>query len=170
MTLTDAQKQQVAGWIEQGLKLSEIQNKLASDFGAHMTYMEVRFLMDDLKLKPKDPEPPKQPTVLAPAPAGAKPPAPGAPADTVDEAGHPATPEPEPAGTGHVQVSVDQVTRAGAIVSGKVTFSDGEQAEWYLDQMGRLGLSAKKAGYRPSQSDVLMFQSQLQTALASAGF
>ncbi|MCI0353134.1 MAG: hypothetical protein L0Z53_27255, partial [Acidobacteriales bacterium] len=61
MNLDDAQKQQVMKWVEEGLKLSEIQNKIMSELGLRLTYMEVRFLLDDLKLKPKDKEPPAQP-------------------------------------------------------------------------------------------------------------
>ena len=171
MTLTDAQKQQVAAWIEQGLKLSEIQNKLSTEMGVRMTYMEVRFLMDDLKLKPKDPEPAKQDSsVLATTASGTMPPAPGGEPENAFDEPLPGEPDAAPAGASHVQVSVDQITRPGAVVSGKVTFSDGESADWYLDQTGRLGLAAKTAGYRPTQADVLMFQSQLRTALASAGF
>ena len=56
--------------LREGAKLSEIQNRLASEFGIKLTYMEARFLVDDLKLMPKDPEPPK---VVEP-PAAAKPP------------------------------------------------------------------------------------------------
>ena len=63
MNLTDEQRQRVTAWILQGAKLSEIQNRLASEFGIKLTYMEARFLVDDLKLTPKDPEPPK---VVAP--------------------------------------------------------------------------------------------------------
>ncbi len=54
MTLDEGQRRKVAEWIEQGLKLSEIQDKLAADLNVRMTYMEVRFLIDDLKLRPKD--------------------------------------------------------------------------------------------------------------------
>ena len=54
MNLDEPQKAKVRGWIEEGLKLSEIQKKLASEFGLSMTYMEMRFLLDDLKLKPKE--------------------------------------------------------------------------------------------------------------------
>ena len=46
------------------------------------------------------------------------------------------------------------LTLAGAVISGKVTFSDGEKADWYLDQTGRLGLGPQKQGYRPPASDV----------------
>jgi hypothetical protein len=51
------------------------------------------------------------------------------------------------------------------MVSGRVTFSDGNTAEWYLDELGRLGLMPKKSGYRPSAADVQQFQLALETQL-----
>jgi transposase len=57
MNLDDTQKQTVRAWIEDGQKLAEIQKRLGSQFGLQLTYMEVRLLVDDLKLVPKDPEP-----------------------------------------------------------------------------------------------------------------
>ena len=172
MNLDEAQRQQVAKWIEEGLKLSEIQTKLASEFEVRMTYMEVRFLIDDLKLKPKDKEPPPAPVLpkpSSPAGAGVGPAAPGKqpaplPDDETDFAD-----EPLPGGA-NVSVSVDQVTRPGALVSGKVSFSDGQSADWYLDQMGRLGVVAKQQGYKPSQSDLMAFQAELQNQLAKMGY
>ncbi len=56
------------------------------------------------------------------------------------------------------------------MISGKVTFSDGNTAEWYLDQTGRLGIAPAVQGYRPSQEDVMAFQTELQNALAKLGF
>jgi len=56
------------------------------------------------------------------------------------------------------------------VVSGKVTFSDGNSADWYLDQMGRLGLVPGQQGYRPPQADLQTFQEQLQQELQSLGF
>jgi hypothetical protein len=56
------------------------------------------------------------------------------------------------------------------VASGKVTFSDGKRAEWYLDQMGRLGLAPMEKGYRPSQTDLVSFQTELQTELARLGY
>ena len=61
MNLDDAQRKKVTEWIAQGLKLSELQNRLASELGLHVTYMDVRLLVDDLKLTPKDVERPKSP-------------------------------------------------------------------------------------------------------------
>jgi hypothetical protein len=158
MNLTAEQRQQVAGWIEQGAKLAEIQTRLASEFGMKVTYMEARFLVDDLKLTPKDPEPPK--VVLPEAKPANSPPAPLSPATDIP-----------PAGTGtKVAISVDQIARPGAIVSGKVTFSDGQTAEWYLDQTGRLGVVPKQAGYKPSAADVQDFQLALQQEIARLGY
>jgi len=72
--------------------------------------------------------------------------------------------------TGGVSVSVDQLTKPGAMISGKVTFSDGQVADWYLDQTGRLGVVPKQAGYKPTAADVQDFQAALQQEIARLGF
>jgi hypothetical protein len=152
MNLDENQRQRVTAWILQGAKISEIQSRLAEEFGLRLTYMETRFLVDDLKLTPKDPEPPK---TVEPPPAAPKAAAPSA--------------EPSSA-TGKVSVMVDQLTRPGAIVSGKATFSDGQTAEWYLDQTGRLGVVPKQQGYKPSAADVQQFQMALEKEISRLGF
>ena len=164
MNLDDSQKQTVRGWIETGLKLSEIQDKLSKELGLSMTYMQVRFLIDDLGVKPKD-----QPKETAPANLAAATQPPKAAPPAKEPAGAAAT-AGEPALGGGVSVTVDQITRPGALVSGKVTFSDGKSADWYLDQMGRLGLVPKEQGYKPSQDDLMDFQAELQNELARLGF
>ena len=162
MKLEDNQRQAVAQWIAAGAKLSEIQNRLASEFGVKLTYMEARFLVDDLKLTPKDPEPPKVVAPPAPPekPAAAIPAAPGG-MPVADEVLPPAT---------NVTVSVDQITRPGSMISGKVNFSDGQIADWYLDQTGRLGVVPKQQGYKPSAEDVREFQLALQQEITKLGF
>ena len=67
--MTEEQRKLVAAWISEGAKLAEIQNRLIAEFGLRLTYMEARFLVDDLKLTPKDPEPPK--VVAPPVPPAA---------------------------------------------------------------------------------------------------
>ena len=158
MNLDEAQRQKVAAWIADGAKLSEIQTRLASELGLKFTYMEVRLLVDDLKLTPKDPEPPK--VVVAPAAEAAKP------------AAEKTAPPPPAAATlpGSVSVTVDQLARPGAIVSGKVSFSDGQQADWYLDQSGRLGVAPRQQGYKPSAADVQQFQAALEKEISRLGF
>ena len=173
MNLTDAQKQKVVEWVQQGLKLSDIQNRLASELSVTMTYMEVKLVLAELELRPKDQEPPKgmqnlgvpQPTANANAAPGLQggptsPPGPGAEAPQDAAA----------AGGGNVVVTVDAVTRPGSVVSGKVTFSDQKTAEWYLDQQGRLGFAPAEKGYRPSELDLVTFQTELQSQLARYGF
>ncbi len=162
MQLDEAQRKKVSGWVAEGLKLSEIQNRLSSELGLRMTYMEVRMLVDDLKLVPKDIEPPKTASPLVNVGAGAAPP-PG------DRSGA-KEPAPSPADTpGSVSVSVDQIARPGAMVSGKVTFSDGNKAEWYFDQNGRLALATQKQGYRPPAEDLREFQAALDAELSKMG-
>jgi transposase len=165
MTLDETQRKKVAGWIADGMKLSEIQNRLASDLGVRMTYMDVRLLVDDLKLTPKDIDPPKPVVpVAAPAaaPAASPPQKPGAGLKVED------APAPESSVSG-VSVVVDQLARPGAVVSGKVTFSDGKKADWYIDQTGRLGLAPQEAGYRPPAADVQQFQVALEAELSKMG-
>jgi hypothetical protein len=164
MNLDEAQRKTVTDWIGQGLKLSEIQTRLASELGLTMTYMEVRLLVDDLKLMPKDPAPTKPVDAVLPGPGAA-------PASAAQQPGAVPIPPAQPqAGAGKVSVSVDQLARPGALVSGKVTFSDGNTAAWQLDQTGRLGLIPQQAGYRPPAADVAEFQAALEAELSRAGF
>lgn len=149
MTLTDAQREKVAAWIAEGLKLSEIQERLASEFGLRLTYLEVRLLVDDLKLVPKDNEPAANAANTAAAAA--------------------TTAEPQQR-HGRVTVTVAEIARPGALVSGRVTFSDGQEAEWYLDQTGRLGVIPKQPGYKPSPADIQEFQLALDREMARLGF
>lgn len=166
MNLTDAQKQQISAWLEQGLKVADVQKKMAAELGVSMTYMEVRFLLDDLRLKPKDPEPPKQPAPASPlAPAAA-----GEPASAGGAASPAPAPGAEPPAPGGVRLTADTLARPGTVVSGKVTFSDGQTADWYLDQMGRMGVVPAQKGYKPTQADVMEFQELLQMELAKMGF
>jgi hypothetical protein len=162
MTLTEDQRQRVTAWIVQGAKLSEIQTRLAGEFGIKLTYMEARFLVDDLKLVPKDPEPPKPAEPTKPEKKLETKPVPD---------GESAEEEiPAPAGGGKVSVTVDQITRPGSLISGQVTFSDGQTAGWYLDQAGRLGVVPKQQGYKPSAADVQDFQMALQREVAKLGY
>ena len=165
MNLDESQRQKVAAWIADGLKLSDIQSRIASELGVRLTYMEVRFLVDDLKLTPKDPEPPK-PAVPPPA----SPLAPNVPAAPLPAPPLAPLPGAIPPPAGGVSVTVDQLAKPGALVSGKVTFSDGQKADWYLDQTGRLGVVPTQPGYKPAAADVQEFQLALQDELAKMGF
>ena len=161
MKLDDAQRKKVTEWIAQGLKLSEIQSRLSSELDLRLTYMDVRFLVDDLKLTPKDIEAPK-PLVTSGLQAQAAP-----AAKSPAAANRPAAPDTKPGG---VSITVDEIARPGAVVSGKVSFSDGNRAEWYFDQAGQLGLVPQQQGYRPSAADLQQFQAALDGELSKLGF
>ncbi len=148
MQLTDDQKAVVAGWVQDGLTLADVQRKLEEDFGVRMTYMDVRFLIDDLDLEvassaPKFQEP--SPEVVGQGAGSGK------------------------AAPGEVSVSLDKVSRPDSLVSGQVTFSDGVSAQWHLDQMGRLSLNPSQPGYQPSKEDVQKFQEELRSAVEKSG-
>ena len=152
MQLTDEQKQKVAAWIADGMSLSDIQDRMRKDFEIHCTYMEARLLVDDLKLTPKDLEPPAPPAAAAAA----------APPSVLADAA--------PAPSGKVALSVDQIARAGTMVSGSVKFSDGKSAQWHLDQQGRLAVVPAEQGYRPAAGDVEEFQAALDRELQKLGY
>lgn len=167
INLNEAQQRQVSAWIEEGLRIAEIQKRIETEFGLRPTYMEVRFLLDDLKVMPKDPPAPPP----EPAASGAAKPSPADPGLPTDAAAPETLPPAEPPpGAGHTKVTVDQIARPGALASGGVTFSDGQSGTWYLDQMGRLGLGMKDKNYRPSALDLEEFQIQLQQQLAKLGY
>ena len=157
MQLTAEQQLTARQWIADGMKLSEFQKKLETDFGMKMTYMDVRLLVDDLKVIPKDPEPVKAPATPSPL--------------AVEAPAAPVAPEPTPGALGapKVSVSTDTVMQPGTLVSGKVTFTDGQKAIWYMDQYQRLGFAPETKGYRPSREDLEEFQVQLDRELMRVG-
>jgi hypothetical protein len=154
--LSAPQKQQVAAWVNEGLSLSDIQKKISADLGVSMTYMDVRFLVDDLDLTLKEKEQPK------PAEAAKD----AAPAEPT-----PGTPPPDatPAGSS-VRISIDPIQRPGVLVGGSVTFTDGQTGQWQMDANGQLGFVPPFAGYKPAPADVQQFQIVLDEELRKLGY
>ena len=182
MTLTPEQKAAVATWVAAGDNLSLVQKKLTEQFKISMTYMDVRFLVDDLGLELKNAAPKADASdvtkTAAPvgSPAMAEPPrADAAVAPDPDDLPPDDLPEgdsalPAAPGASTLTLDVDRIMRPGAVVSGTVTFSDGVSGKWALDQQGRLMLDTPKKGYQPSPADVQTFQRELQTQLQRQGF
>ena len=74
MNLDELQKQKVAQWIADGLKLSEIQNRIEQDFGLRVTYMKSASWWTTLSSRPKIPNRPNQsPPFSPPRPSGRRP-------------------------------------------------------------------------------------------------
>lgn len=153
--LTAEQQQTVRQWVKEGAQLSEIQKKIAEQFKIPVTFMDVRFLILDLGLKIREKESTVPPVDLSKA-------APAAARESEEDL--------DAAAAAAVTVELDRVIKAGAIVSGNVTFSDGVKAAWSLDQFGRLGLSSSKPNYRPSDVDLQTFQQELARLIQNRGF
>lgn len=147
---SDEQKKEISKWVAEGVGLSDIQKRINNDFGIVMTYMDVRFLVDDLNLTLVDEEEPVVP-------------------EDKDE-NVKAEANLEAPVEGGVSVELDTVNPPGAMASGSVVFSDGQSKKWTLDQFGRLGLSGGDDAYKPSDEDVAEFQKQLDSALRGRGF
>lgn len=160
MTLTPEQKTSVSEWVAAGDNLYAVQKKLADQFKVSMTYMDVRFLVDDLNLQLKDPAP-KVDTSDVSKGAPAKP-----GADQAVSAGEAADDEMAAPGTG-VSIAVDKVSlNPNAMASGTMRFPDGVTGRWIVDHQGRPGIvEVSKPGYRPSAADSQAFMQELSAAL-----
>ena len=149
MSLTDSQKTTVSTWIAEGKSLADVQRLLREDFSISMTYMDVRFLVDDLDVVFKEPEPELS-------------------EDADGKVEEPEVVDAQPAG---VTVDVDAIPRPGALVNGSVIFSDGVKLGWQLSSAGQLGLiPGDDPDYRPCSGDVEDFQAQLQEVLRQKGY
>ena len=158
MALNDEQKKAVSDAVAGGAGLSDVQRMIQDEFGISMTYMDVRFLVDDLgaSLKDKEPDRPAEDTDLTDATADD--------VELVDDQ------EATAPGAASISVDVDRITKPGAVVSSTIVFSDGVKGSWMLDAMGRLALSPEQEGYQPSQDDVQAFQQKLTDELRKKGF
>jgi hypothetical protein len=167
MTLTPEQKQTVTQWVAAGDSLGTIQKKLADVLKISMTYMDVRFLVDDLNLELKDAAPKADASDVSKTPAKAAPAA--APGDAGPDPAEEPLPDdlglPPPGGA--VRVTVDKMNlNPHAMATGTVTFSDGVTGKWLVDLQGRPGLTdVSKPGYRPNAVDAQMFMQELSMAL-----
>jgi hypothetical protein len=143
--LSDDQKSALHRWAAEGASIADLQKRLKDEFDIAITYMDARFLVLDLGIELQ--EAPKEEAKPELDAAAAK-----------------------PVPTGFVSVTMDGLALPGALISGKVTFSDGETAIWMLDEYGRPGLDADTPGYRPSPEDIVDFQKQLSELVRSKGY
>jgi hypothetical protein len=148
MDLSKEQKEQLQSWITTGLSVPAIYKLISNEWKNPMTYMELKFAIDDLNLEfPKEIKIPE--------------------AEAKKEDLIPLNGEEEPH---KVTMEIDKIMRPGAIISGTVAFSDGMTGSWQLDQRGRIAISPATEAYHPSQEDIHEFEKQLQEALHKAGY
>jgi hypothetical protein len=151
-SLSEEQISQIKTWVDEGDGFPEIQRKLREEYEIRITYLETRFLLEDLKIELK---PTPEPVVEAPVEEPVAEPE----AESSDE----------PASEGQAKVSMDTVLRPGAIISGTVDFGGGHTASWWLDQMGRLGMDASDPAFQPSEAQMITFQSELRALIQRSG-
>ena len=147
MELTQAETESIRQWVAEGKSLSAIQKALESEYQRLLTYMEVRFLVDDLDLKLK-----------------------GSKKKKPKEDKNQQTQASDALISGKVSITQDKVVRPGAVMSGTLTFSNGEKADWLIDAIGQPKLISRNKDYRPSREDMGEFQEELTRLIKSQGF
>ncbi|MDB4507947.1 hypothetical protein N9051_00020 [Akkermansiaceae bacterium] len=158
--LSEEQKEQINAWVADGAQLADVQKHLVEDFGFSVTYMDTRFLALDLDLQfiSEVEEVVEKEDVAEPA-------APLDSADAVPNLNQAVLSAPQEGGFQPVTAAVDTVARPGAMVSGTVSFSDGEKGRWMIDEMGRPSIDPDTPGYQPVESDLVDFQNTLRDLL-----
>lgn len=156
MCLTDSQKLTVSAWIAEGKSIADVQRLLRDECSLAMTYLDVRFLVDDLDIVLAEPESKDA----------------DADADAEDADAKVEEPEIIEEGAGRaVTIDVDAIICPGTLISGQVTFSDGVSLPWQLSGAGQIRLVRdNNEEYRPSSEDLQDFQIQLQDVLQKKGY
>jgi len=140
----DERNRFIAQKLNEGMSLSDLQKMLAKDHGINLKYLELRMLAAELQVN-WDRQDPK----IEPAKKTAVP-------DLLAKDGKKAS---------RTEVSVSKLVRPGAVMSGDVTFASGASAEWTLDNYGRLGLKPAPGSEKPTEEDLVEFQTELQRKL-----
>ena len=149
-------KKFTAAELAAGVSLSDIQNHINAEFKTSLTYMDVRILASTLDVDWQALDP------------NAKKVAETEPENSVTETAAEQTADiPESAADAEISdtvVEVSKLARPGMMLSGTVKFASGSTAEWYVDNMGRLGLE-NLVGEKPTQEDIEKFQIELNKAV-----
>ena len=160
-------KRFMAEELQDGKSLSEIQKLVNEKFSLHMTYMEIRILASELEsVDWKALDPRAQAEAAKRAKEEEKKAAAEADGDVPETVeGEEAAAPAEAAGKTVVELS--KLARPGMMLSGTVKFASGSTAEWYVDNMGRLGLENLK-GEKPTPEDIEAFQVELENVARKA--
>lgn len=161
-------KKIVAKKLSEGISLTDIQKQLSDEHNVRMTFLDLRLLASELEdvnweSFNKEEEKVDEKDALD---------------EVVDNPGEEdlidddngdefqavdALESSQEAQSGQTVVELSKLARPGAVASGSVKFGSGANAEWVLDQLGRLALS--NATGEPTQQDIKEFQVELQKAL-----
>ena len=175
----------IAAQLNAGVSLSDVQTRLAQEFGVKMTYFELRMLAMGLSVDWEKQDKPK----TAPAPV-----APVVPQDKAvdgdeqddadafdteteaeDEDTAPEDDEDEDIDNdedeadGATKIVLDETPHPGAALSGTAVFASGASGKWALSRNGRLGFEPDEGSAEPDENDWQLFQAELQKTLQGIG-
>jgi len=163
--LSEQQVSVIRDWVAQGAQMADIQKRLKEEFGLNATYMDTRFIALDLNLEFIQDEVEEEGQLVENEVEGDNPvfeeeevaaPIEDAGISSVSLGGDDDLSAPS------VSVGLDQVAIPGAMVSGTITFSDGEKGRWMIDTMGRPSIDPETPNYQPTQTDLEDFQVKLK--------
>jgi len=129
--------------LNDGVKLSDIQDILKNGHSINMTFLDLRLLaaeLENVNWGQHDP--------------------------VAEEPEEEAQVQLE--GDGTTTVEISKLVRPGSVANGSVKFASGATADWMLSQMGQLGLDNNVG--EPTPEDLEDFKVELQQVLAQGGF
>ena len=133
--------------LQEGKSLDEVQKTLNSEHNEKITFFELKMLAAELENFDWSAQEKEE--------------------EKVEEKSDDKTaPQDKPEKTGTV-VEVSKLTRPGIALSGSVKFASGANAEWVLDQQGRLAF--EKSDGEPTKEDLQEFQEELRAQLGGGG-
>ena len=150
----------IAQELEKGTSLSDIQNMVNAEFKQNLTYMDIRIMASELEIDWQQLNPKKEAAVEDVTAVEAVPQKEAAPAEEAPAG----TAEPGMPDLSDTKIEISKIARPGMMFSGSVTLANGSTADWYLDNMGRLGVDNLQ-GDQPGQEDIEKFQMALQIEL-----
>ena len=181
---TKERDEYIASQLNAGVSLSDVQTKLAQEYGVKMTYFELRMLAMGLAVdwekqdKPKPAATPA-PVVAAPQKAAADDDdmavaddfnaddADDTEAEPTDDDDNEEPGDDEAAADGETKIVLDETPHPGAALSGTAVFASGASGKWALSRNGRLGFEPDEGSKEPDENDWQLFQAELQKTLQS---
>ena len=180
---TKERDEYIASKLNAGVSLSDVQTKLAQEYGVKMTYFELRMLAMGLAVdwekqdKPKPAATPA-PVVAAPQEAAANDDdmaatddfnAEDTEAEPTDDDDNEEPDDDEAAADGETKIVLDETPHPGAALSGTAVFASGASGKWALSRNGRLGFEPDEGSEEPDENDWQLFQAELQKTIQSIG-
>lgn len=170
----------IAAQLNAGVSLSDVQTKLAQEYGVKMTYFELRMLAMGLSVDWEKQDKPKAPATVAATPQEAVAAAETAAdddafdaeakdAETETTADEEEEPEDDEAADGETKIVLDETPHPGAALSGTAVFASGASGKWALSRNGRLGFEPDEGSAEPDENDWQLFQAELQKTLQGIG-